>query len=207
MAVTSRSTCPESAVKDQPVETCSHAIIQARDSWSDSSQNSCNNLAHEAMMHDIMLARSGVQSVGNKKLEPQHNYPISQHSPGKDCGTVSCDPPPKGPHGYFIPAPYHPEHPTPGCKSTGPSWHDGQKALDASVEVENESDGEKKQRVVVYGGKYIVLDQTSSGVYHGHHRPWKKQGTMQGLTPEMKKSLKKAEIVKDNGKVLKDAKK
>ena len=194
VAVASGSICPENNVKDRPVGVCNHSVVQV-----------CANLSNDSM-HETMLARSGVQGARNQKTEPRHNYPISQHSPGKDCGMVECDPPPKGPHGYFIPAPYHQEYPTPGCKSTGPSWHDGQKALDVSVEVENKSDGGKKHRVAVYGGKYIVFDQTSPGVYHAHHRAWNKQDGMNGLTPQMQNALKKAGIVKSNGRIIKDAK-
>ncbi|MCX5922998.1 MAG: polymorphic toxin-type HINT domain-containing protein [Candidatus Dependentiae bacterium] len=200
-AAVSYGSCPGKVVPQELLRPCNHANLQSNISLvcPPKEQADASNIIFSE-------SRSAQLPIG-KNISPVHNYPISQHSPGKDCGTISCDPPPKGPNGYFIPAPYHPEYATPGCKSTGPSWHDGQKALDASVEVENKSDKEKKQRVVVYGGKYIVFDQTSPGVYHGHHRLWGKKGALVGLTPKMQNALIGSGMVKDNkGKIIKDAK-
>ncbi|MCX5922934.1 MAG: hypothetical protein NTU89_00005, partial [Candidatus Dependentiae bacterium] len=129
-----------------------------------------------------------------------HNYPISQHSPGKDCGTITCSPPPKGPHGYFIPSEKHRAHQS-GQASAGPTWEDGQKALDGSVNVPDSS-----RRVVAYGGKYIVFDQTSPGVYHGHYRPWDGMKD-ERLSDSMKKALKQYGMTTGNkGKIKKDMK-
>jgi len=189
VAVASGSICPENNVKDRPVGVCNHSVVQV-----------CANLSNDSM-HETMLARSGVQGARNQKTEPRHNYPISQHSPGKDCDTVECDPPPKGPHGYFIPSDKHGSKAR-GKAGAGPDWHEGQKALDASVEIE----GDSKRRVVVYGGKYIVFDQTSPGVYHAHYRPWDGQ-LNERLALDMKEALKEAGMVKGNkGKIIKDEK-
>jgi hypothetical protein len=196
------STCPDQVAPKELLKGCNHASLQSDVALV------CSQKEDAHVGNIIFFESRSAQLPIGKNVNPVHNYPISQHSPGKDCGTVSCDPPPKGPNGYFIPAPYHPEYPTPGCKSTGPSWHDGQKALDASVEVENRGNGGKKQRVVVWGRKFIVFDQTSPGVYHGHHRPWKKIGELKGLEQRMKNALADAGMVNiENGKIIKDAKK
>ena len=194
-AAVTYSSCPGKVVPQELLRPCNHANLQSNIAVSQLEKEQAN-------VGNIIFSESrSAQLPIGKNISPVHNYPISQHSPGKDCGTISCDPPPKGPNGYFIPAEKHKAQAR-GRASAGPDWYDGQKALDASVGVK----GETKRRVVVYGGKYIVFDQTSPGVYHGHHRPWRDTYVLAGLTQPMKNALAKAGMVNgENGRILKDA--
>ena len=94
----------------------------------------------------------------------------------------------KHPHGKYEDAGYH--HPkSKGMKSPAPK--DGQGALDNSMPIEG-----KAGRISLHNGEFVVLNQTSRGVYHGHVRPWK------ALTEGMQKALKIAKLVSDSGKIL-----
>ncbi len=71
-----------------------------------------------------------------------------------------------------------------------PAPKDGQGALDNSIPSEG-----KSSRISVHNGEFVVLNQTSRGVYHGHVRTW------DGLAREMKAALQEAGLVRlVNGK-------
>ena len=71
---------------------------------------------------------------------------------------------------------------------------DGQKALDNSIQVSNNS----PRRIGVSQGEFVVLDQTSPGVYHGHVRSWNQ------LETGMKNALVKGGLANRHGKILID---
>lgn len=93
----------------------------------------------------------------------------------------------KHPHGKYEDASYHHKNSS-GQKSSAPK--DGQKALDNSFLVAEKGNTSYQRRIGVSDGQYVVLDQTSEGVFHGHTREWAE------LTDKMKSILIK------EGKVL-----
>ena len=68
----------------------------------------------------------------------------------------------------------------------------GQTALDNSVKISVNT----TRRVGISHGQFVVLDETSSGVFHGHVREWK------DLTTAMKNALINAGKVTKKGKIL-----
>lgn len=129
------------------------------------------------------------------------NIVPSQHIPKISCGSSTCKPPMPGPYGTHIPSPKHGPVPK-GNIAAGLNMEEGQKALDVSVHVEGQ-----KQRVSVWGGKYIVFEPTRDGIWHNHIRPWSKVGELGGLSREMKEALMQAGIVQGSkGKIIKDMK-
>jgi len=93
-------------------------------------------------------------------------------------------------NGTYDKADYHSGQTT-GRKNPAPK--DGQFALDNSVSI-----GENTARRIGLdsNGDFVVLDKTSSGVFHGHTRAWKAEGGNQGLTQEMKNALCDASFIK-----------
>ena len=95
-------------------------------------------------------------------------------------------------NGKYEKADYH------SGKTTGrkdPAPVDGQFALDNSVPI-----GENTPRRVGLdvNGDFVVLDQTSPGVFHGHVRKWNSAGANKGLSQEMKNALYEAGYVKSS---------
>ncbi|MCX5922936.1 MAG: Hint domain-containing protein, partial [Candidatus Dependentiae bacterium] len=86
------STCPDLRTQNKPRETCYHLSSQ-KVAHSKAISSNASNL-------NELIASLSIQTNIIKNPPSIHNYPISQHSPGKDCGTITCSPPPKGPHGY-----------------------------------------------------------------------------------------------------------
>ncbi len=84
------------------------------------------------------------------------------------------------PYGIYEDAPYHGEQDNP-LKSKRPK--NGQAALDKSIPLND------TRRIAVDQGEFVVLDQTSKGVYHGHVRSWRE------LDMKMKVALDKAGLV------------
>ncbi|MEJ1932620.1 RHS repeat-associated core domain-containing protein [Nostoc sp. NIES-2111] len=78
------------------------------------------------------------------------------------------------PNGTFEPSPKHGREKR-GEVSAGPK--DGQAALDASVQVKDTSP--RRVGVDRKNGEIVVLDQTSSGKFHGHVRGWKELNDQQ----------------------------
>ncbi|WP_049948120.1 hypothetical protein [Enterocloster clostridioformis] len=93
-------------------------------------------------------------------------------------------------NGTYDKADYHSGQTT-GRKNPAPK--DGQFALDNSVPI-----GENTTRRIGLdsNGDFVVFDETSSGVFHGHTRTWKAEGGNQGLTQEMKNALYDAGFIK-----------
>ena len=93
-------------------------------------------------------------------------------------------------NGIYEKADYHAGQTT-GRKNPAPK--DGQFALDNSTPI-----GENTTRRVGLdsNGDFVVLDETTSGTFHGHVREWNSNGGNQGLTQEMKNALYKAGYIK-----------
>ncbi len=68
---------------------------------------------------------------------------------------------------------------------------DEQHALDNSFRL----DANTKRRIAVSHGQFVVIDETSPGLYHGHVREWNQ------LRDEMKAVLRKADLVTKKGKI------
>jgi hypothetical protein len=113
----------------------------------------------------------------------RHTIKESEHEAGKKCETDICSPPPKGPNGYFIPSDKHQSKPN-GNASAGPTWEDGQKALDRSVQVVDRRGNQLKNRVVEHDGKFLIFQNTVNNVWHGYYCEWEK------LSEYQKKALK-----------------
>ena len=93
-------------------------------------------------------------------------------------------------NGVYQGADYHTGQTT-GRKSAAPQ--DGQFALDNSVPIGSNT----SRRVSIdKDGNFVVLDQTSEGVYHGHVRSWNGSDDLKGLTQEMKNALYDAGYIK-----------
>ena len=93
-------------------------------------------------------------------------------------------------NGTYDKAEYH-SNKTTGRKNAAPK--DGQFALDNSVSI-----GENTRRRVGLdsNGNFVVFDETSEGIFHGHVRKWNSSDGMQGLTQEMKNALYEAGYIK-----------
>lgn len=96
----------------------------------------------------------------------------------------------KHPHGKYENASYHHKNSAKSGKSPAPK--DGQKALDNSVRIKDTS----PHRVGISEGEFVVLDQTSKGVYHGHVRAWR------ALTDDMRKKLVQYGMATLQGKII-----
>lgn len=74
-------------------------------------------------------------------------------------------------------------------KSAAPK--NGQAALDNSVSVGSNT----TRRIGISNNQFVVLDETSTGVFHGHVRSWN------DLTQKMQNALKNANKVTKRGKI------
>jgi hypothetical protein len=70
----------------------------------------------------------------------------------------------------------------------------GQAALDVSLQVGPNSP--RRISIDYEAGDFVVFDQTSAGIFHGHVREWK------DLTQPMKNALRRAGIVNARGRIL-----
>jgi len=92
------------------------------------------------------------------------------------------------PFGKYKDAPYHTRFGN-SIKSKAPS--NGQRALDHSILIgENSS-----RRIGISDGEFVVLDQTSPGLFHGHVRSWA------DLTDQMKSALVNSNLTSLKGKI------
>ena len=69
---------------------------------------------------------------------------------------------------------------------------DGQASLDKSVPIKPTT----TRRVSVEGDHFVVFDETTPGVFHGHIRG------LNDLTPSMKSALIKNGLTNNRGKIL-----
>lgn len=69
------------------------------------------------------------------------------------------------PNGKFEGAAYHGKKNN-GLKNKGPS--NGQTALDNSISIEKNT----TRRVGISNGEFVVFDETTKGIFHGHVRSW-----------------------------------
>ena len=130
----------------------------------------------EKIQHDIL---ENPVKVYNFEVEDFHTYYISG---SKILVHNSC-----GQNGEYQKASYHNKGNS--LKSAAPI--NGQDALDNSVSIGSNT----MRRVGVSNGQFVVLDETYSGVYHGHVRTWGQ------LTQQMKNALIKANLVNRRGKI------
>ena len=93
-------------------------------------------------------------------------------------------------NGIYEKADYHSGQTT-GNKNPAPK--DGQFALDNSVPIGNNT---TRRIGLDSNGNFVVFDETSSGVFHGHVRTWNSANGNQGLTQAMKNALYKAGYIK-----------
>jgi len=93
------------------------------------------------------------------------------------------------PNGKYEDAPYHKMQQS-GRK--GPKPLNGQKALDKSMLIDDNS----SRRISVSDKEFVVLDETSVGKYHGHTRPWDK------LNDDMRAIIRQNKLVSKKGKIL-----
>ncbi len=108
-----------------------------------------------------------------------------KNSNGKDDREYTYD------NGTYEKADYH-SNQTTGRKNPAPQ--DGQFALDNSVPVNSST---TPRRVGLdTNGDFVVFDETTPGVFHGHLRSWNKNGALQGLDDNMKKALYFADYIK-----------
>lgn len=147
--------------EDVPQGTCNYQtefkLLQADNiDCSSEWQNTCEH-------------KSETSSKQSAKVK-RHLIKESEHEPGKSCNPI-CDPPPKGPYGYFIPSEKHKSGPC-GDASAGPMWEEGQKGLNISVPVLDKNDQVKKQRVCISNKKYLVFRSTGNDVWHGYYSNW-----------------------------------
>nr|WP_231593346.1 RHS repeat-associated core domain-containing protein [Enterococcus faecalis] len=129
-----------------------------------------------AEMAAVTAATAAIGAHASKVL--QNNFNSRNYSSSK-------------PNGKYEDAPYHNKNQGNATKSKAPK--NGQKALDNSYEIKNTS----KRRISVSDGEFVVLDETSNGLFHGHVRKWEE------LTNEMKSILQKNGLVNKKGKILK----
>jgi hypothetical protein len=78
--------------------------------------------------------------------------------------------------------------------SISPTPRNGQAALDFSIQVKPTSP--RRVGIDYETGEYVVFDQTSSGVFHGHVRPWNE------LTDDMRNALRGVGIVDRQDRIL-----
>jgi hypothetical protein len=89
-------------------------------------------------------------------------------------------------------SPKHHQNVSGGFISAAPT--NGQAALDASLQIKPSSP--RRVAVDVQAQEFVVFDQTTPGVYHGHVR------TFEQLTDQMKAVLRKEGLVNAKGKIL-----
>lgn len=90
--------------------------------------------------------------------------------------------------GIYEDAPYHTKVGN-SIKSKAPI--NGQEALDNSLAFNNGTG-----RIGISNGEFVVLSQTSEGLFHGHVRTWS------GLSQEMQNALRRAGLVNKRGKII-----
>ncbi|MCX5923404.1 MAG: hypothetical protein NTU89_02440 [Candidatus Dependentiae bacterium] len=140
------------------------------------------NVQSDCLSSTYQKESSKQPGKGAKNIK-RHTIKESEHEAGKKCESDICSPPPKGPNGYFIPSDKHPLQPN-GNASAGPTWEDGQKALDKSVPVFDGRGNQLKNRVVEHRGKLLILQNTVNDIWHGYYCEWKK------LSEYQKKAIK-----------------
>ena len=130
----------------------------------------------EQVQHEILEAPI---KVYNFEVEDFHTYFVGDGDGvlvHNDCG----------PNGTYEDAPYH----TTGNSVKSPRPINGQAALDNSIQISPNA----PRRIGVSNGQFVVLDQTSVGIFHGHVRTWNE------LTNKMQSVLYKWGVVTKNGK-------
>jgi hypothetical protein len=84
------------------------------------------------------------------------------------------------PFGKYEDAPYHHKNSV-GVKSVAPD--NGQDALNRSIASTNQNS--KRRYGVSQSGQYVVFDETSPGLYHGHVVDWNELSKVKGLQKEL----------------------
>ncbi len=94
------------------------------------------------------------------------------------------------PHGLYESSPKH--HPN-VRGHISPAPKNGQKALNNSLPFKSN----KRSRIAICDGEFVVLMEHRPGLFHGHTRPWNE------LEPAMQKALRDAGLVTKSGKIKK----
>ena len=122
-------------------------------------------------------------SVYNFEVEDYHTYYVSDES---ILVHNTCMKNPQ--NGIYEKASYH------GVKNNGrknKAPNNGQEALDNSIPISENT----TRRIGISDGEFVVLDETTKGVFHGHVRSWNE------LSEKMKAVLIKAGKVNKKGKI------
>lgn len=150
-------------------------------------ENSKQQNSQKSSSDGIFQEKSKENNSANKQSDRQQKSASSgSQQPSKD--PDDKDKKKNEPNGRYEDAPYHHKN-SKGKKSPAPK--DGQKALDNSVQIKETS----PHRVSVSGDEFIVLKQTSKGLYHGYSSSW------ENLEFEMQKALINAGLVTSTGKI------
>ena len=128
--------------------------------------------------------KKGLNKKQQAELDKQKRYPAQNE--------------PIGNKGVYEDAGYH--HPnSQGAKSPAPK--NGQKALNNSVLVKEKGNNNYQRRVGISDSEIVILDETSSGKFHGHVRTWKEICNDYG-SKDLKKILIDSGLVDKKGNIL-----
>ena len=152
-----------------------------------------SNILLAANMMGGGLAAQGVMystSQSNNDFSNKNTGKSSNNTSGGSSKTTSQGSPgdKSNPNGKFENAPYHGKTNN-SVKNKAPI--DGQAALNNSLKIGEDT----TRRVGISENEFVVLDETSEGLYHGHVRTWDE------LTPKMQSILRKEELVTKKGKI------
>lgn len=128
------------------------------------------------------------KKFGNK---PELKFAQIEREYGNTCAGGSPEDPDKKkyPHGKYEDATYHHQNSKNG---KSPSPKNGQNALDNSLKIKEDA----PHRIGISNGKFVVLRQTSPGIFHGYTCEWEQ------LTDDMQKILRKSGWATRKGKIL-----
>lgn len=132
----------------------------------------------------IVLSKAKTAAIGASVMMSQGN------GSNRTSGSGNSSTPKTGPNGVYEDASYHSSKGN-SVKSKKPI--DGQAALDKSIPL----GGTSKRRIAYVNNEIVILDQTSSGKFHGHVRTWA------DLSTDMQNILIKDGLFKRNGKPVK----
>lgn len=138
------------------------------------------------------IALLGAHLLHKRLAQAQWKQRETNHTPNSSPPINPEDPEwkKKHPHGRYEDAGYH--HPnSKGIKNPPPK--NGQRALDNSHKIEKVN---SPHRISIDDGEFVVLKQTSPGLFHGYTCSWAE------LTSYMQNTLRNAKLVTPKGKIL-----
>lgn len=166
---------------DHPFYVKGHGFVNAGTLWLGAEVSSSNN--------EIYVVKNIYHGLVDKPIKV-YNFQVAEfhtYHVGKSGVLVHNGEYPEPP-GEYEKAGYHNK----GNKVKSAAPKNAQEALDKSVPIKTTT----TRRVSVDGDQFVVFDETSPGVFHGHVRTWSE------LTQVMKNALVKAGLAKRNGKIL-----